>query len=204
MEAIDLIYPSKLSVAEKRMPVFDRLQVAFVQGGQVWPVPRLVSPGLGEDFEPLPPQPLHGGELFVAAMSQLIGGWGGHALLVAAGLRERLEPMDALLDALAVQAFQMVQSRRQVGDGREHLLAQLRSELFLKVPTAGPLDLLRTEEAINRFWRELYNQRDSLVRLRTDLQNDLQQVIARSPSAQWSWRISLVNGRLRARQVATR
>jgi hypothetical protein len=143
-------------------------------------------------------------ELFNAGMAQLIGGYGAHHLLIAAELQAHLEPMDTLLDGIALQALDMVQDKHSANnEGKEHLLNQLRSELFLKVPTAGPLDLLRTEEIINRFWREYFNQREGLVRLRADLQSDLQQMLQRGQVQQWVWRISIVNGRLRAKQGAT-
>jgi hypothetical protein len=204
VEAIELIYPTKLPVAEKRIPAFERLQLAIVQKGESILVPRQVSLGLGEDLEPLPPQPIFGLELYSAGMAQLIGGYGAHHLLIAAELQAQLEPMDALLDGIALQALEMVQEKHSANnEGKEHLLNQLRSELFLKVPTAGPLDLLRTEEIINRFWREYFNQREGLMRLRADLQNDLQQMLQRGQVQHWSWRISIVNGRLRAKQGAT-
>jgi hypothetical protein len=204
VEAIELIYPTKLPVAEKRIPAFERLQLAIVQKGESILVPRQVSLGLGEDLEPLPLQPIFGLELYNAGMAQLIGGYGAHHLLIAAELQAQLEPMDALLDGIALQALEMVQEKHSANnEGKEHLLNQLRSELFLKVPTAGPLDLLRTEEIINRFWREYFNQREGLVRLRVDLQNDLQQMLQRGQVQHWSWRISIVNGRLRAKQGAT-
>ncbi len=204
MEAIDLVYPTKLAVSEKRLPAFERIQVALVFDGQAHLVPRLLSLGLDSELEPSPAQPVYGGELFNLAMAQLIGGYGGHSLLVAAGSLPELEPMNALLDGLAAQAITLVQAKRGAPDGREQLLDQLRSELFLRVPTAGPLDLLRTEEAINRFWRELFNHREAISRLHSDLQSDLQQMLQRGQLPQWTWRVSIVNGRLRARQVATR
>ncbi|BAC91256.1 gll3315 [Gloeobacter violaceus PCC 7421] len=203
VEAIDLIYPVKLPVAEKRLPAFERLQAALVIGGQARVVPRLVVTGLGPGGELLEAQPIFGHELFNLGLTQMIGGYGGHCLLVAVGVQASLEPMGLLLDSLAVQAFHLVQSRR-AGDGREQLLEQLRSELFLKVPNAGPLDLLRTEEVIGRCWRELLNHREAFGRLRSDLQHDLQRALQSGPTPQWTWRITLLNGRLRARQVATR
>ncbi|AGY57930.1 hypothetical protein GKIL_1684 [Gloeobacter kilaueensis JS1] len=203
VEAVELIYPTKLSVAEKRLPAFERLQLALVEGGQTYLVPRQVVTLADSELETPEAQPLFGHALFTLGLAQFISGYGGHCLLVATGLKESLEPMDVLLDDLAVQAFNLVQTKR-AGDGRERLLEQLRSELFLKVASAGPLDLLRTEEVVNRCWRELFNHKDALGRLKSDLQNDLQQSLQRGQMQQWSWRITLLNGRLRARQVAAR
>lgn len=203
VEAIDFIYPTKLTVIEKRMPAFERVQAALMDAGHFWPVPRQLVTALEPSGEPAPARPVYGAELFDCGLAQLISGYGGHGLLVGAGLAKQLEPMDALLDELAVRAVQMLSSqvKQASSEGREQLLEQLRAELFLKVSTAGPLDLLRTEEAINRCWRELFVHREAILRLRGDLVAGLNQTLRSTQVLQWHWRVSLVNGRLRARQI---